>query len=121
MLVTPNIPRILKIFDPIILPIEISVSFRKAAVTEVASSGMLVPIAIIDKDITLSDIPIFLARDEAPSTSEFAPKTRPNDDTIINITENRIVCSGFSKVLLVLLFFDRWKLWKNMFIFAALY
>ena len=43
----PNTHNILKIFDPKILPNEISLSFLKAATTEVANSGNDVPKATI--------------------------------------------------------------------------
>lgn len=51
---TPNISKILNILEPSIFPIAMSLSPFIAAVTEVTSSGKLVPIAIIVKLITFS-------------------------------------------------------------------
>lgn len=45
--VIPKTDAILKIFEPIILPINNSFSCFKAAITDAASSGTLVPIAIM--------------------------------------------------------------------------
>ena len=61
----PNTPRRLKIFDPIMLPMEISISFLNAAIIDVASSGTLVPKAIAEMEITLSLIPRLVAITDA--------------------------------------------------------
>ena len=61
-LIIPVIPitaMILKIFDPIKLPIEIPDSFLYAATIEAVSSGADVPKATTVTPITASDIPIF--------------------------------------------------------------
>ena len=50
--VIPNTDAILKILDPIRFPKEIAFSFLRAAITEAASSGTLVPIAITVTEIT---------------------------------------------------------------------
>tara|TARA_B100001765_G_C19292706_1_gene245101 strand:+ start:257 stop:595 length:339 start_codon:yes stop_codon:yes gene_type:complete len=50
----PKTDKILNKFDPIILPIEIALSRRNAATTDVASSGNEVPNATIDMPITIS-------------------------------------------------------------------
>ena len=46
IVVSPKTEPILKILDPIKFPIEIPFSFLAIAITDVASSGILVPIAI---------------------------------------------------------------------------
>ena len=58
ILVNPNTDAILNIFDPIKFPIEIAFSPFKAAITDAANSGTLVPIAITVTDITASLTPI---------------------------------------------------------------
>ena len=72
--VIPNTDPILKIFDPIKFPTEIPLSFLVIATNEAASSGILVPIAIIVTEITASLIFICLAKFTAPSTKNSAPK-----------------------------------------------
>ena len=55
--VIPITARILNMFEPIILPIEISSSDLYIATNVVTSSGRLVPIATKVKPITLSETP----------------------------------------------------------------
>ena len=50
--VIPNTEPILKIFDPIKFPKEIPFSFFAIARRDVANSGILVPIATIETEIT---------------------------------------------------------------------
>ncbi len=70
--------------DPIIFPIEIACSFRKDAITEVASSGRDVPKATIVIPITISLIPRYQAISMAPFTNKFAPKESKVIPAIIN-------------------------------------
>ena len=51
----PSILKILNKLDPNIFPIAISVCFLNAAIIDVANSGKEVPIAIIERLITLSE------------------------------------------------------------------
>ena len=53
----PRIRKVLNKLDPMILPIEISAFFLKAATNEVESSGSHVPIERIVKPLIRSDIP----------------------------------------------------------------
>ena len=55
--VNPITAKILKIFDPIIFPIEISNSFLNTATNVVTTSGRLVPIATIVNPIIRSETP----------------------------------------------------------------
>ena len=55
--VIPNTEARLKIFDPIKLPSEIALSFFRAAITEAANSGTLVPTAITVTEIAYSLTP----------------------------------------------------------------
>ena len=55
--VNPTTAKILKIFDPIIFPIEISNSFLNTATSVVTTSGRLVPIATIVNPIIRSETP----------------------------------------------------------------
>ena len=50
----------------------------------ITNSGAEVPKATIVKPITRSETLFFLAKAEAPSTSQFAPKIRPAKPKIIN-------------------------------------
>jgi len=56
-LVVPKTKRVLKIFDPTMLPIAMSDCFLYAAIPEAASSGRDVPIATIVSPIIDSDNP----------------------------------------------------------------
>jgi hypothetical protein len=73
IVVNPKTEPILKILDPIKFPIEIPFSFLAIAITDVASSGILVPIAITETDITASLTPIDLAKSMALETNHSAP------------------------------------------------
>ena len=64
----------LKIFEPIKLPTEIPFSFFAIAISDAASSGILVPIATMETEITASLIFICLAKLTAPLTRHSAPK-----------------------------------------------
>ncbi len=55
--VTPITAKMLKIFEPIIFPMEISSSFLNTATNVVTTSGKLVPIATIVRPIILSETP----------------------------------------------------------------
>ena len=70
---SPKTEPILNIFDPIKFPIEIPFSFLAIAITDVANSGILVPIAITETEITASLTPIELAKSIALATSHSAP------------------------------------------------
>lgn len=80
---TPKIPSMLKIFEPIKLPNSMSVCRLKTAMSELASSGRLVPTAMRVKPITLSGTPKARASVLAPSTSACAPKTSNTRPAII--------------------------------------
>ena len=80
---TPRIKNVLKILEPTTFPIAISVFFLKAATTEVASSGKDVPKETTVTEITLSEIPKFLAKSTAESTINFPPKTRRIKPSIV--------------------------------------
>lgn len=77
--VKPSTVKMLKIFDPMMFPTEISLSFLTAAIIEAVSSGTLVPNATTVIDITRSLIPISAASDEAPVTSNLEPTASPTD------------------------------------------
>ena len=53
----PMTAKILKMFEPIIFPTEISNSFLNTATNVVTTSGKLVPMATIVKPIILSETP----------------------------------------------------------------
>lgn len=72
----PPIIRIIKMFDSITLPTEISRFLFTAAVIDVVNSCKLVPIAITVIDTILSLIPITFEMLTAPSTNKFDPITR---------------------------------------------
>jgi len=55
--VRPRMPKMLKMFDPTMLPTAISVCLRSAATTDVASSGSEVPTATMVSPITASEMP----------------------------------------------------------------
>lgn len=74
MLVTPSTHKTLKILAPTMFPIAISLFFFKTAITDVTSSGRLVPIATIDTPITVSETLNILAITIAPSTTHLPPK-----------------------------------------------
>lgn len=76
-IVTPPIPRILKILDPTILPIAILFSFFIAAIIDVATSGREVPNAKTPKPIMVSRIPKYLAKSIDPTINNLAPKDTP--------------------------------------------
>jgi len=80
--VIPKTPSILKILDPIKFPTEISVSFLRAAIIDVISSGTLVPKATIVTPITCSLTPKFEAICTAPPNNHFAPKAKPMEPII---------------------------------------
>lgn len=70
---TPSIAQMLKILLPKMLPTAISFSFFSDAMTEVATSGKLVPAATIVKLMTSSSTPKSLARSTAPWTRNSDP------------------------------------------------
>ena len=55
--VIPITAKMLKIFEPIMFPMEISSSFLNTATNVVTTSGKLVPIATIVRPIILSETP----------------------------------------------------------------
>ena len=71
--VKPKTEPILNILEPIKFPIEIPFSFFAMAITDVANSGILVPIAITVTEITASLTPIELAKSIALKTNHSAP------------------------------------------------
>ena len=72
--VIPKTEAKLNIFEPIRLPSEIALSFLKAAITEAASSGTLVPTATIVTEIAYWLTPKYSARSMAPLTNHALPK-----------------------------------------------
>ena len=68
-----SISKILKIFEPTIFPIAISVFFFKAVIDDVANSGRDVPKAIIVTAINDWLTPRKYAISTAPSTTHLAP------------------------------------------------
>jgi len=97
---TPNMQRILKIFEPMTFPIEMSASFLIAATTDVANSGRLVPRAMIVNPIIKSEAPKILAMVMALFKNKWAPKTRIDKPPMINAMSNHgflvVVVSNFS-------------------------
>jgi hypothetical protein len=71
--VIPSTEAMLKMLDPIRLPNDKAFSFFRAAITEAASSGTLVPMAITVTEITRSLTPSILATSTAPITNSSAP------------------------------------------------
>ena len=69
--------------EPIILPTAMSLLLRKAATTDVASSGSDVPIATIVRPIMVSLMPNSLAIFTALTTTNLPPATRKTNPTII--------------------------------------
>lgn len=80
---TPSTQKILKIFDPTILPTAISFCPFRAATREVTSSGSEVPMATTVSPITLSDIHKNFAIPTAPSTNIFPQIKSPIRPPII--------------------------------------
>src|SRR5690554_4388035 len=74
MAVIPRTEEILKILEPIRFPREIAFSCFRAAITEAASSGTLVPTATIVTEITRSLTPYERAISLAPNTNQTLPK-----------------------------------------------
>ena len=86
--VRPRIPRILKMFDPTILPMAISDCFRNAAINEVASSGKDVPTATTVSPINASDTPKVRAIVTAPSTMKRAPNINATSPPITQTSDS---------------------------------
>ena len=83
---SPSTLRMLKILLPTTFPTAMSRSPRKAATTEVATSGSEVPAATIVSPMISSETPKCLAICTAPSTRNFEPITRPPTPTRIRPT-----------------------------------
>ena len=92
---TPKMNKILKIFDPITLPIAISFSFLIDATTEVTSSGSDVPTATMVNPTNVSDIPNDIAIFEALSTTIVPPPIIATKPT----AEKKILIIKFSLLL----------------------
>ena len=73
---TPSIRKMLKMLEPRTLPIAMSVSPFRAAITEVTSSGNDVPAATMVRATMDCETPSSKAMPEAPSTSHSPPKMR---------------------------------------------
>ena len=69
----PTMTRILNMFDPTMFPTAIAGDALKALVSDTTSSGALVIIDTTVSPTIKSDIPIRLARAEAPSVIKLAP------------------------------------------------
>ena len=74
MAVSPRTPRMLKIFEPMIFPIEMELSFLMAAMSDAANSGILVPTATTVTPITRSETPNCSATLTAPLINNSEPK-----------------------------------------------
>ena len=61
------------------------------------NSGAEVPKDTMVKPITKSEVLFFFAKDEAPFTSQFAPKIKLVNPSIIKIEERIIWCGYFFK------------------------
>ena len=83
---SPRQPRMLKVLLPITLPTAMSRSPRTAAVTEVATSGIDVPAAMIVRPMTRSLTPSARANATAASTSQFEPSTSSASPATISST-----------------------------------
>ena len=95
--VKPRIQNILKILLPTTFPIAISDCFLRAATTEVASSGRLVPTATTVSPIIASLIPMRVASSTAPSTIHFPQMvnpTRPSSIKMMDFQTGRIFISS---------------------------
>ena len=77
MAVRPRIPRMLKMFEPTILPMATSELPSRAPMTLTVSSGIDVPIPTIAAPMTKSETLYLRAMDTAPATRQSAPKTMP--------------------------------------------
>src|SRR5690554_6086313 len=96
--VRPSTAQILKILEPMMLPTEISFSFRNTAMSEVANSGTLVPKATIEIPMTLSLTLQFSARDLDPFTNHSAPTYRPATDNTMRLSACHNKRPGAKKV-----------------------
>ena len=81
---TPMTMSRLKMFDPTILPSEMSLFPVRPAVMETAVSGALVPIATIVRPITMEGTRRIQAMEEEPSTKKSAPLSRRRKPTSSN-------------------------------------
>ena len=105
-LLAPSTNRILKMFDPITLPITSWFSPFLKAVIDVTSSGKDVPIATIVKPTNVSLIPSAIAIAEALSTTKSPPIMIPARPMIINMILFGSVNLAASTSLAFLDFFD---------------
>ena len=104
----PKTPNILKIFEPITLPIAISDSFFNAAITEDVNSGILVPIETTVIAIIRSLTPKFLATFTAPLTNNSDPNQRAAPPKNKNKNSFNNVCSlvvSFGNSTIIFLWF----------------
>ena len=97
----PSINKILKMFEPIIFPMAISVSPFFVATTEVTNSGREVPTATIVKPIKFSLIPRVVAIFVAESTTISPPHIIPIIPTVLSkivlkIGISFIICNAAS-------------------------
>lgn len=94
----PNITRIFMIFDPTTFPIAISEFPLLAAMIDVTSSGILVPIATTVRPMIDCESQKFFAIPTAPSTNIFHPvkRTRIHQATQRRAFHVEIIFSTFS-------------------------
>ena len=95
-LLAPSTNKILKMFEPITLPITNWFSPFLKAVSDVTSSGQEVPIATMVKPTNVSLIPKASAIDEALSTTKSPPRIIPARPTTIKIMLFTVDNLGFS-------------------------
>ena len=93
----------LKICEPKIFPIAISVSPFLVATTEVNNSGRLVPIATIVRPINFSLIPNIVAISTEPLTTKSPPNFNPNIPISIKASDCKTV-KFFSSIVVGKLF-----------------
>ena len=87
---TPRMKKILKMFDPIMLPTAMSLFFFTAATTDVASSGKEVPAATIVNPISFSLTPSAVAMSTADVTTNLPPMINPARPTTMRIHERPV-------------------------------
>lgn len=87
----PRIQKILKIFEPTILPTAISFCPFRAATIDVISSGIDVPMATIVRPITRSETPNNCAILTAPSTNIFHPTMSPTRPSTMSPIEIQVL------------------------------
>ncbi len=97
---SPNTMQILKILLPIMLPTSRSCSPRRAAIMVVTSSGSEVPIAMIEREMMRSEIPMVAATAEAELTTSSLPMIVPARPTMTSRMDFLSLYLGLSDLIL---------------------